>query len=163
MMMVRAAIAADAVRISKLNQLVQRIHHEALPRLFKPSNMSWPPEILRTVIEDPNRIVGLAEADDVLLGYVSAHVQAHSESDIRYADSCLYVDHLVVRKDARRQGIGTALLNFVEGRAAAFGLASIGVDYWAFNQEARLFFERRGFEALNIKMTKPLKLGILPS
>lgn len=156
-LVVRAATQDDAEEISKLNGIVQRLHQAALPALFKyPSPESFPLVAVRAMIADASRAIALAEIGALAVGYIIAHVQRRPETEFRFASASLYVDHLAVSEHARERGVGTALMDFVEGRARSLGLASLELDYWTFNQSARSFFERRGYDSVNVRMFKAL-------
>ena len=81
----------------------------------------------------------------------------HSCNAFRHSETTIYIHQIGVRADSRGQGIGTALINFIEERALAHGARAIGLDHWAFNSDARRFFEARGFLPSQVKMRKELK------
>jgi len=60
------------------------------------------------------------------------------------ADGEFYVWALAVDKDRRRQGIGSALMDFAEAYTRAAGLNRLSLDVGAKNEAARSFYEGRG-------------------
>jgi ribosomal protein S18 acetylase RimI-like enzyme len=82
--------------------------------------------------------------DTTLVGYAMVHVAA---PDPVWSTGNHYVElaSLSVAPDERARGVGTALLEAVERELSARGIRGyvIGVD-WV-NDEARRFYERRGF------------------
>jgi ribosomal-protein-alanine N-acetyltransferase len=46
---------------------------------------------------------------------------------------------------ARRHGLGTALLNAAREFAREAGITRLALDVWAFNADAREFYEQHGF------------------
>jgi GNAT superfamily N-acetyltransferase len=93
---------------------------------------------LRLKLKDPDGFVAVAESGAALVGYVAG--DAH---ETFYADGKVaWVDEILVTEDARRQGIGRALMTEFEtwaenGRCKLIGLATRG---------ATSFYEELGFE-----------------
>ena len=60
------------------------------------------------------------------------------------ADDDFYVWALAVDRDPRRQGVGSALMDFAEAHARASGSARLTLDVEAKNEGARSFYASRG-------------------
>jgi ribosomal protein S18 acetylase RimI-like enzyme len=67
-----------------------------------------------------------------------------------------YVSDLVVLPAWRGRGVGTALLERAEAHARAQGVASIGIGVMEANARARALYERRGYGAVHVEMSKRL-------
>nr|TFG54647.1 MAG: GNAT family N-acetyltransferase [Hyphomicrobiales bacterium] len=158
MVSIRPATLGDADAIARLTACIQQLHFEALPKLFRPPNEGlFPAKKLSALLKDSNSIVAVAEVDNRIVGHIYAEHVQRAENAFRLSESTIYINQIGVREEARGQGIGTALIAFIEERAAALGVHAIGLDYWAFNTPARGFFEARGFKPLQVKMQKKLK------
>jgi GNAT superfamily N-acetyltransferase len=94
----------------------------------------------------------LHSAEDVR-GYVAGHVLERCEVLVTRDDRDVLgflaldgdeVDHLYIRPDAQRRGLGSALLDAAKGRRPA------GLELWAFqrNAPALAFYARHGFTEL---------------
>ena len=57
----------------------------------------------------------------------------------------LLVDHIGVAPEARRQGMGRALLGAARGLASELDCAEILLDTWEANHAAHAFFAANGF------------------
>lgn len=57
----------------------------------------------------------------------------------------LLIDGIFVQPEARSHGVGAALLDAVEQKAAGMGLNSIGLDVVDANPRAKALYERHGF------------------
>jgi ribosomal protein S18 acetylase RimI-like enzyme len=68
----------------------------------------------------------------------------------------MYIQQIGVRKNVRRQGVGRALIAFIEGRAVASAVTGLQLDYWAFNTRAQSFFESCGFSPSQVMMRRTL-------
>jgi GNAT superfamily N-acetyltransferase len=151
--LVRRASRADAETISRLNADVQAIHAAALPGWFKPASTgTLPPEAAAELIEDPDSLVFLAELESEPAGYAYAEVIRRPEEPWREAYEMVYLEHISVRPEFLRQGVGTALIGAWRAAAAELGITLLGLDVWSFNEEARRFFRRHGFTAYNERL-----------
>ncbi|MEE8438491.1 MAG: GNAT family N-acetyltransferase [Micropepsaceae bacterium] len=158
MVSVRLAKLDDAESIAQLTAEVHRLHNKAHPELFRPPHEDlFSKKKLAALLKDSNNVVGVAQAEGEIVGHVYAELIHRAENVFRHAESTIYVHQIGVREDSRRQGIGSALMNFIEEHAAALGVNAIGLDHWAFNTSARDFFEARGFTPSQVKMRKELK------
>jgi ribosomal protein S18 acetylase RimI-like enzyme len=157
MMTVRAAIIEDADAIERLTVEVQQLHREALPDIFKsPSDKLFPREKLATLLQDANSTVAVAESKGEIIGHIYAVIVHRPENDFKKAEKYMYIQQIGVRKDARRQGVGRALIGFIESKALASAVTGLQLDYWAFNTRAQSFFESCGFSASQVMMRRRL-------
>ena len=58
----------------------------------------------------------------------------------------LEIDHIVIRNEARSEGIGKTLVDFLKKLAEKEQCISIGLDSFTFNHQSHKFFFREGFE-----------------
>lgn len=66
-----------------------------------------------------------------------------------YAAEDAWLEDLFVREDARRSGLGAALVEASLARARLRGCRRMELDVNAANREARALYERYGFSALS--------------
>lgn len=95
-------------------------------------------DALRQKLKDPDGFVAVAESGGSLVGYVAgdAHEAFYAGGKVAW------VDEILVTEDARRQGVGRALMSEFEiwaenGRCKLIGLATRG---------AASFYEELGFK-----------------
>ena len=157
-MQVRRATFQDAQAISDLTAQIQQLHRTALPHLFKPpSDALFPAEKLERLLQRADATVAVAEDAGEVLGHVYFTVAERQDDAFRPGESYFYVHQIGVREDARRRGIGTALMTFVAEEAAKLGILSLQLDHWAFNSPARSFFERAGFAPMRVVMRRDIR------
>lgn len=155
MISIRLAKFEDADAIAQLTAEVQQLHNSALPALFRPPHDGlFPAQKLASLLKDPNSFVAVAQIEGEIVGHIYSELIHRTDNAFRHSESTIYVHQIGVRTSERGHGIGTALMNFIEERAAALGASAIGLDYWAFNTDARGFFEARGFVPSQVKMRK---------
>jgi ribosomal protein S18 acetylase RimI-like enzyme len=70
--------------------------------------------------------------------------------------SSAWIYDIAIDEEHRGKGYGRALLNGLEGVARARGLSSIALNVFAGNDYARALYERAGFQATSIHMSKRL-------
>ncbi len=150
---VRRAGPDDADVMSALNADVQAVHAAALPDSFKPpGSEAFSPAAAAAVLAKSDNLVFVAEVDAVPAGYAYAEVRRVPETPSRYAYEMVYLHHLSVRPDYRRQGVGARLLDAVRAAGDDLGIALLALDVWSFNESARAFFHRRGFKPYNERL-----------
>ncbi|WP_287309898.1 GNAT family N-acetyltransferase [Mesorhizobium sp.] len=154
---VRAASEADFDALVRLNQVVQCLHAELHPDVFK---QAADPSAVRTFfaarLADPKSSIAIAEIDRAPVGYVWFEIQSLPETPFTFHPPRIYVHHISVMPEARRRGVATALMCHVEQRAACEGIDEIATGLWAANLDARNFFGSQGCVPFNIALRKKL-------
>jgi ribosomal protein S18 acetylase RimI-like enzyme len=143
--MLRRASVDDAACVAGLNGHVQGWHAAQYPASF----FAEP---------DPDALKGyfagrLAEADVTCLlagdptavGYALCVLQVREQSVFSPAVRRLTVEHIAVAPEARRQGIGSALLAGARALARELACDEIMLDTWEANHAAHAFFAANGF------------------
>lgn len=155
-MEVRKATRDDIPSIVSLNNIVQRIHAEAHPHIFKyPTDPSEMGRFFSQHIDKENDILLLAidELGDAV-GYVWAVVNCAPENAFKFERRIMYINQISVSPTHRNLGVGRALIHQIEQYARELQLQRIDLDSWMFNQDAHTFFEKIGFAKYNINFWK---------
>jgi len=144
---VRRATESDAKLVSALNADVQALHAAALPERFKPPGSgSFSSLETHELFARPDNLVFLAYFDQQPAGYAHAEVIHRAETSLTYAYEMVHVHHISVVSEYRRLGVGSALLEAVRASGLDLGIALLALDVWSFNDGARAFFHRHGFD-----------------
>ncbi len=99
---------------------------------------------------DPRATVLIAHAaDETPLGFISLRVH----EDVTGAERG-HVADLAVTEDARRMGVGTALMKAGESWARDRGLPLLSLDVWSTNDRALSFYHRLGYSAESCRLIK---------
>jgi ribosomal protein S18 acetylase RimI-like enzyme len=144
---VRRASVADSELVSALNSDVQAVHAVALPSRFKPPPLGSLPEAdVATLLAKAETTVFLAYLDGTPAGYAYAEVVRRAETPLTYSYDMIHIHHISVRSNHRRLGVGSALLSAVRALGTDLSISLITLEVWSFNEAARAFFRRHGFD-----------------
>lgn len=153
---IRRAKETDIEIIDKLLFEVHKVHSDARPDLFKKGAKKYTDEELKTIINDENTPVFVAEKAGVVLGYAFCiHKQFLNNNNLTDIKT-LYIDDLCVDECARGQHIGTLLYEYVINYAKEHGYYNVTLNVWASNPNAVKFYESIGLKIQKIGMEKIL-------
>lgn len=142
----RRATPSDADRISEIAASVQELHAAALPSVFQvEARASLPAALISALLTRADHYVSVAQMRDTPDGYLYAELQRRPATPVKCPVERLYVHQMGVLPTTRCRGVGSALLDAVREFARDAGVTQLALDVWAFNADARQFYERRGF------------------
>jgi diamine N-acetyltransferase len=137
--------------------VVQSLHAALHPDVFKqPVDPSPVRMFFAAQLDGPRSSIAIAESDHAPVGYVWFEIQALPETPFTFPRPRIYVHHISVIPEARRRGVATALMRFVEKRAASEGIEEIALHTWAANLAAQQFFGSQGYVPFNVVFRKKL-------
>lgn len=143
MEIVKASLA-DLDGIVRLNAVVQQIHTENVPGRFCPVNADAIRQQMHKAFLDPEILFFVAIEEETVQGYVMVHRCERAETAYSYQRSFLELEQIAVLPDARKHGIGSALVDQVFAYAKSLGLNRVELSVWAFNATAQRFFTSKG-------------------
>lgn len=152
-MKIRRAVISDVPFLVTLNRIAQDMHAEALPERYR---LGAPDPVVAdafvAMLQAPSSCWFVAEQEQPV-AFLSAEFREHGESWCLVPRRACYLAGIVVAPDFRHQGIARALVAALRQEAHARGVASIELDVWSFNEEARDVFVKLGFQRLMERMT----------
>jgi ribosomal protein S18 acetylase RimI-like enzyme len=154
--LVRRATVDDAEAVTMLHGVLHRMHTEAHPDIFTVFDPVLTRPRFERLLADDEALIWIAEREGEAVGFVSATLKHQEASDTVREDRALHVHELVVAPQARRAGVGGALMQAVEDYARSLRLTSVSLNTWLFNTEASDFYERLGYQRLNMQMRRRL-------
>lgn len=154
---IRRAVEADYEQLCRLWDEVDLLHRQCLPDIYRQPDgpvREW--EYFAGLLADENVGIFLAELASELVGFIHVLVAQAREIPLLVPRRFAVIDNLVVTEHARRQGIGSLLMEQAEGWARECGLTTIELSVYEFNQEAIGLYEKTGYTTLMRRMIKSL-------
>jgi diamine N-acetyltransferase len=152
-MEIRKATTKDAAILSALNVVVQKIHADAQPHIFKqPADDTFAVEFMLEQLADPASHLFIAALNGEGIGYILARIVVRPENQFMVGWQHLYIDQIAVKPAYQRTGCGQRLLAEVLALAAENEIDTIALDVWSFNQQAQSFFKKQGFTPFNERL-----------
>jgi ribosomal-protein-alanine N-acetyltransferase len=102
-------------------------------------NWRWTPARIRRAIDDKETMVLVASIDGALEGFAI----------MRFRDEDAHLLLLAVQPKARRGGVGTAMLDWLEKSCRTAGIRHIRLEVRVSNQPARRFYENHGYRLVS--------------
>ena len=151
--MIERANRGDIPRVLELLTQVNMVHHNGRPDIFKGPTTKYSAEELEALFEDGRRPVFVYRDDaGTVLGYAFCVMNEVKDNRLLQDIRTLYIDDLCVDENARGQGIGSALYQYVLGYARGEGCYNVTLNVWSLNGPAMKFYEKCGL--------KPQKVGM---
>jgi len=140
---VRLASPGDVETLVLLTRSIHELHAQAKPDYFQPYDAETLREWYREFLEQDEEKLWIASVDGVAVGFVSATRR------VREANVFLRgreFNSLTVEPSFRRRGIGRLLLQAAIAEGRAQGFETVELSTWWFNEDARVAFQKLGFE-----------------
>jgi ribosomal protein S18 acetylase RimI-like enzyme len=162
---IRAATERDIDALNQITGDVDALHREHLPHIFQePDGPARDRGYMLGVLADESCGFFVAEAEEpclsrageAILGFVQVTVRDTPPIPILVPRRIAFVETLAVRKDARRAGIGRALMDHAERWAEGSGATEIDLNVHEFNQVAISFYHSLGYSTSSRRMGKRL-------
>lgn len=158
--LIRPAVIEDYDNLCKIMHIVDRYHAEQHPERFRSvsEGRAWSLDYIQGILDNPNNQIFLAELAATPVGYIVVFVIDPPELPIFIQDRFASIENLGVLTQARRLGIGKALMKTAERWAARHGAKRIDLSVYLFNQPAIDLYDALGYVAVSQKMSKPVEL-----
>jgi ribosomal protein S18 acetylase RimI-like enzyme len=150
---IRRGGAADLDRLEPLWVSVHHVHAESMPELgpYVDDATTWAErrKVYAELLAKPDSVLLLASAGDALVGYGLAHVMPTDETWV--PDTWVTgprigeIESLAVLPERRGRGLGTQLLDRLEGELREQGVADVVIGVLPGNDGAMRMYERRGY------------------
>jgi GNAT superfamily N-acetyltransferase len=145
---IRPARLADAPSLNALFEVLDELHRQARPHVFRKPPAARREQIwLEEMIQGPDSAILLAEGiDRTIIGLAVLAVRSVAAIPVREARQLVEIIELVVTAEARHLGVGRCLIDAAKTWARERDIPALEVSAWSFNREATDFYRRIGFE-----------------
>ena len=150
---IRLAAATDCDALAGLMSGQNGYHAELVPHIIKRVDPATTKAWCAAQLADPAYTIFLAEGPDCRpLGALMLHIKIYPDTPVMHAVKLAFVDELFVVADARRLGIGKALIMAAREHAVAAGCEGLSLNVWGANKLAIDAYLSMGFETVYQRM-----------
>lgn len=142
---VRYANLEDLPRVNELRKMVNDIHVENRPDIFRSGFCEEMKERLYQVFEAPESDVIVACIDGFVCGFAVVEYVDMPQSPYKCANRFYQIHEFGVDEAFRRRGVATALVDYCREEAKRLNFDRMELDAWEFNEAAIKFYESAGF------------------
>lgn len=142
--MIRYATREELERVNELRKIVNEVHCNGRPDIFKDGFCKELQDFIYTLWESDNSDVIVAIRDNEICGFACVDYVEKSESPYNLARRFYHINEFGVDEKYRRQGVATELFDFIKKEATAKKFDKIELDMWEFNDDALKFYESVG-------------------
>ncbi len=154
---IRLGTMADFADIWGLFQLVDGLHHDALPSLFRsPAEINRDESFLADWLADEDGRLWVVEENSRVIGLIFAKYYEKTHPFV-YPHSEIYIHEMVVAEGHQGSGMAQMLMAKVVEWANVKKVNRVRLQVFEFNQRAQAFYAKQGFETSSRYMW--LKIG----
>ena len=134
----------DFESINILMNQVHKLHLENRPDVYVEIDSPLSENDFNNIVQDQNSIAILAEDNDEILGFCIVTIRQPSKNPVLVPRKIAYMEDLCVRQDYQKKGLGKQLYTEVLNRSKSFGVDSLELMVWSFNEGAIEFYKNMG-------------------
>jgi ribosomal protein S18 acetylase RimI-like enzyme len=151
---IRAARHNDVEACFELFREVQEMHVAERPDLFKPPALDDNfRRLVADAIDAEHKGILLAWHGERAVGILIYEFTRLDPTGVYLIDRpILWLESIGVTATYRGKGCGKAMLDLARRIAAEVGVEDLALEAWHFNDAARAWFERQGFQAHSMTM-----------
>lgn len=153
----RSAVPADLEQLLPLVRDAWDLHHQHQPDSFPPFDLTSNRLLLRAAMDRTDALLLTAWQGETPVGF--AHLNLRQLFLSETPRRVVSVESLYVLPSYRGKGVGQALMERTKEWSIQMGAASIELTVWAFNEQARHFYDRMGLRPRYTAMELPLQPG----
>ncbi len=150
--MIRKATADDIKQTAEIYKELHEHHIQIRPDFYRSPDTDF----YRNQLAEQLDYVFVIEDGGVIQGYAILFVDLRDDC-IHIARKRCYVDQFAVKKEFRRQGIGSKLMQFIREYALENDCTAIELGVWYENYDAVDFYSKNGFVPRTLNLELKLK------
>ena len=156
-MNIRPAVMSDYDQLCELFDEVDVLHREIRPDIFrKPDGRPRSVDHVSKLVTEGNSTILVAQGQDRLLGLAVVVEREAGAHPLHVPRRFVEINTVVVRKEARRQGIGRFLIEAALQWAGHREVTAVEISVYAFNEDALRAYMAAGFTMSVHRLMLPL-------
>lgn len=153
--MIKYAKKEDRKQIALLYEGIDRIHCDNVPDTFKLVLAENRQELILDDMNNDNIRYIVAEVNGEILGFAKLLIkQIPDNHPVLLPKKLLHIEEIAVKE--KRVGIGTQLITYAESVAKELEASLLTLNVIKFNEDAKKFYLKTGFESAFEGMVKAL-------
>ncbi len=143
----------------ELHDNLLEVNPKKIRKLEKTEKENWfPKEVFNYCLDsESNRFIDVYKIDGKIVGLIDYLISEDPPSPGIITWKGIFIANIVVKKEYRRQGIGTKLINYIrEIKCPENHLSEIGLEMEALNVNALNFYKKLGMIESRIKFSMSL-------
>lgn len=143
---IRFARADELEQVNQIRKLVHELHVQGRADSFHPDGWREIKEVVTERFDSEKSSVIVACSGDLIVGFAIVQYMHRAETAFRPAQNFCHIEEFGVDHKFRRQGIASALVDFIRKDALSRGFEKIDLNMYEFNDSALKFYESVGFQ-----------------
>lgn len=152
--MIRDATESDLPNLAAAMVRLQDAHVKALPDFYRRFDIDDAIAHMSGLLSQSNAFLRVVVHDVNVVGHVVLLIETRPANLFTHEQRFGHIAQIEVEPDFRRKGYGRLLLADCERIATLHGLHRIGLEVWAFNSSAKMFFYGNGYSDFSYKMSR---------
>lgn len=128
--MVRYATRDELERVNELRKIVNEVHCNGRPDIFKGGFCKELQEFIYTLWENDNSDVIVVIREGKICGFACVDYVEKPESPYNLARRFYHINEFGVDENYRRQGVATELFDFIKKEATAKNFDKVELEMW---------------------------------
>ena len=154
--MIRNITEPDIGSIAKLSLLLNKLHAQAHPAIYREINIDQAAELLRERVFNERTLTRFYDKHGIPVGYYVAELRDVQNNPLIVPQAVCYLTEIAVLPAEQNVGIGQSMLTDMKEQARQRGINRLELDVGSFNQSAKHFFSSQGFSSLRERMAMKL-------
>ncbi len=147
---IRNSTINDGNSVYELLKIIAKLHKEGRPDVFTNLESKYTlDEVCHRLSKEDNGVF-IAEYQNTVVGYIFCEIIKEGDGQT------LYIDDLCVLPNARKMGVGKALMDYAASYGKSKQCRFLMLNVWEFNQNAVNFYENYGFKTRSRHLEMPL-------
>ena len=139
---IRKALIDDVTQVTILYRELMRIHAENMPSVFCYGEIDQT-KLIKEINE--SSFFYVICISEIIIGYCKCMYKIIEKSEYTKKRTILIITDLFIHERYRNQGIGSKVLHFIEKIALNKNITHIEIPVYAFNEQAKGFYNRNGY------------------